>query len=681
MGERAPGRDDGVSTQAGSVHRGVAEGLLADGRITREQYEAATAQQKRSGERIEEVLIEIEAVAEQDLLKYLASLHRTRFVSTERLSKADIDRATLDKVPKKLAERLNIVPVLFDAGTNTLSVVTADPHNFDALDQVQKGARVREVKPLVARPAAVLAAVAKLYRNEPFAFAALESKGKKESGRFEFASPSSFVSSGQSFRPVRAPTERPSLGSSPAPGKKAVAQPKRISMPNMSLPQESWGTSDFYIETLNVLITLLENSREELRGHSAQVARLTRKMGERIGLAPAELNAIVVAAYLHDLGKMSTYHLTALNVSQYEEPRLAAEKSYATPSRLMSSAKLAPATISAIEGMYERWDGKGLPNQAEAKEISLGARLLAITDTYLDLTENPRNPFQKTLAAGEACEVLGKYKGSVFDPHLVDLFRTTVTGENLRARILSDRHVALLVDPDPEETTVLELRMIQEGFEVRIARTLVLAREILEKGGIELVVSEIDLAPPSGSKVGPTGGESDGLSLLVEARRSPWGTDLPWLILSRRQGREEAQRAFELGVVDYVIKPAVTEVLVAKLKKELEKRAATASAARGVSGSLAEMALPDLVQILWHGRKSGALRIRRGADSGEVHFVDGMVVNSMWGKLRGEEAFYAMLRISDGEFALDPNFRAPEVVISASPEALLLEGMRRLDEG
>jgi len=680
MGDRAPGRDEPVATQAALVHRGVAEGLLADGRITREQYEVATAQQKRSGSRIEDVLIEVEALAEQDLLKYLASLHRTRFVSTERLSKADIDRATLEKVPKKLAERFNIVPVLFDASTNTLSVVTADPQNFDALDQVQKGARVREVKPLVARPAAVLAAVAKLYRNEPFAFSALEAKGKRDSGSFDFAS-SSLVSSGQSFRPVRAPTERPSPGSPAASGKKQAAQPKRISMPNMALPQESWGTSDIYIETLNVLITLLENSREELRGHSAQVARLTRKMGERIGLAPGELNAIVVAAYLHDLGKMSAYHLTALNVSQYEEPRLAAEKSFATPSRLMSSAKLAPATIAAIEGMYERWDGKGLPKQAEAKEISLGARLLAIADTYLDLTENPGNPFRKTLAAGEACEVLGKYKGSVFDPHLVDLFRTTVTGENLRARILSDRHVALLVDPDPEETTVLELRMIQEGFEVRIARTLALAKEILQKGGIELVVSEIDLAPPSGAKVAAVGGENDGLSLLVEARKSPWGADLPWLILSRRQGRDEAQRAFELGVIDYVIKPAVTEVLVAKLKKALEKRAATASTARGVSGSLAEMALPDLVQILWHGRKSGALRIRRGIESGEVHLVDGMVVNAMWGKLRGEEAFYAMLRVSDGEFALDPNFRAPEVVISASPEALLLEGMRRLDEG
>lgn len=678
MGERAPGRDEGVSTHAGSVHRGVAEGLLADGRITREQYESATSHQKRSGARIEDALIEVEALAEPDLLKYLASLHRTRFVSTERLSKADIDRATLDKVPKKLAERLNIVPVLFDASTNTLSIVTADPQNFDMLDQVQKGARVREVKPLVARPAAVLAAVAKLYRNEILAFAALEAKGKKDNGLLDFGS-SPFGPSGQSF-PNRGPTERPATPSAPA-KKPAASQPKRISMPNMALPQESWGTSDIYIETLNVLITLLENSREELRGHSAQVARLTRKMGERIGLAPGELNAIVVAAYLHDLGKMSSYHLTALNVSQYEEPRIVAEKSFATPSRLMSIAKLAPTTIAAIEGMYERWDGKGLPNQAEGKEISLGARLLAITDTYLDLTENPSNPFQKTLAAAEACEVLGKYKGTVFDPHLVDLFRTTVTGENLRARILSDRHVALLVDPDPEETTVLELQMIQEGFEVRIARTLALAKEILQKGGIELVVSEIDLAPRSGSKVATSAGESDGLSLLVEARQSPWGADLPWLILSRRQGRDEAQRAFELGVIDYVIKPAVTEVLVAKLKKALEKHAGAASTARGVSGSLAEMALPDLVQILWHGRKSGALRIRRGAESGEVHLVDGMVVNAMWGKLRGEEAFYAMLRISDGEFALDPNFRAPEVVISASPEALLLEGMRRLDEG
>ena len=224
---------------------------------------------------------------------------------------------------------------------------------------------------------------------------------------------------------------------------------------------------------------------------------------------------------------------------------------------------------------------------------------------------------------------------------------------------------------------MLELRMIEEGFEVRIARTASQARELLRKGGIEVVVSELDLAASWGAA--PADLADDGLALLVEARNSPWGAELPWLVLTRRQGRDDAKRVFELGAIDYLIKPAATEVLVAKLRKTLEQRTAAAPA-HGVTGSLAEMSLPDLVQILWHGRKSGALRVRRGPDAGEVHFIEGKVVNAMWGKLRGDEAFYAMLAISQGEFSLDPNFRPPEARITESPESLLLEGMRRLDE-
>ena len=63
------------------------------------------------------------------------------------------------------------------------------------------------------------------------------------------------------------------------------------------------------------------------------------------------------------------------------------------------------------------------------------------------------------------------------------------------------------------------------------------------------------------------------------------------------------------------------------------------------------------------------------------YFVGGSIYNAMWANLRGEEAFYAMLRLKTGEFALDPNHQGGEQVISATPEALLLEGMRRLDEG
>ena len=170
-------------------------------------------------------------------------------------------------------------------------------------------------------------------------------------------------------------------------------------------------------------------------------------------------------------------------------------------------------------------------------------------------------------------------------------------GEDLKARLLASRTQALLVDLDPEETTVLELRMIEQGFVVKTARTVDHALKILAEGETDLVISEIDL------------GAGDGLALLAQARAAAWGKDLPWVIYTQRQERAIAQKAFEMGVLDFVNKPANADVLVAKLKAMLDQRA-TARTSRGVSGSLREMGLPDIVQVLFHGRKTGRLNIR-----------------------------------------------------------------------
>jgi response regulator RpfG family c-di-GMP phosphodiesterase len=321
--------------------------------------------------------------------------------------------------------------------------------------------------------------------------------------------------------------------------------------------------------------------------------------------------------------------------------------------------------------MYERYDGRGFPDGLSAKEIPLGARILAVTDTYADLTQNPRNPCRKALSPAEACGMLTKFKEIIFDPDIVDLFQSVVMGEDLKARLLADRYVALLVDPDPEETTVLELRMIEQGFEVKTARNAEQALKILSESKIDLVVSEIELP------------QSDGLALLEGARNQPWGKELAWVMHTRRQGRAEAQRAFELGVLDYVGKPTATDVLVAKLKARLDTRRTQKGTASqgGVSGSLKEMGLPDMVQVLFHGRKTGNLKITTASQSGEIHFQEGAVVNALWGPKKGVHAFYDMIQLTEGQFALDPSFKPKERMIHESAEALLLEGMRRMDEG
>jgi response regulator RpfG family c-di-GMP phosphodiesterase len=634
------------------------ERLFADGLITAEAQEACLNLVARSGERVEEVILELKALEESALLKYLAALHKTRFVSTEKLAKADIDRITLDKVPKKLAERDTVFPVLYDATTATLSVVTPDPDNAPALHDVLLASGVKDVRAFVGRPRAVKAAISKAYNGDIHAFAILDRDAHAQFSTMLNVFERNLVSDESMVL---------AMATEAAQGERVLSD---RDFKNRKTGPSTGGVDDeSFQEALNVLITLIENARPDLRGHSSTVARLMKKIAERIGLAPSTMSAYVCGSYLHDLGKMGAYHLTALNVAEYEGHKAQAEKQYKSPSRLLEAVQLSLEVTQTIEHMYERYDGKGFPDGASAKEIPLGARILAIADTYADLTQNPRNPFRKTLRPVQACEVLTRYRGSVFDPNLVDLFKHTVTGEDLKARLLANRYRALIIDPDPEETTVLELRLLEQGFEVAQAHGIEPALKVLEKGEIELVISELDL------------GSGDGLALLAEVRKRPWGQKLPWVVVTGRSNRNDAQKAFDLGAADFLSKPVSADLLVAKLKQIIEREARSAGGARGVSGSLLEMGLPDMVQVLWHGRKSGSLKIRSGSDSGEIHFVNGAIYNALWATLRGEEAFYAMLRLTDGDFSLDPNFAAPQQVIQDSPEALLLEGMRRMDEG
>ena len=119
---------------------------------------------------------------------------------------------------------------------------------------------------------------------------------------------------------------------------------------------------------------------------------------------------------------------------------------------------------------------------------------------------------------------------------------------------------------------MLELRLIEQGFEVRQARSVKQTLKAMEKGEIDIVVSEAEL------------GTSDGFALLTEVRKQPWGKQLPWVFVTIRSAGNAAQRAFELGAADFVLKPASPEVLVAKLRQILEREGERGGTGRGVRG-------------------------------------------------------------------------------------------------
>jgi response regulator RpfG family c-di-GMP phosphodiesterase len=734
--------------------------LLAEDRITAQQYQTVRTYAEQSEVRYEDALVDSGAMDEATLLKWLAALYKTRFVSTEKLSKAEIDRPTLSMIGRQIADRHLVFPVVFDPKDKSLAFVLADPDATELVEQVKLSANVASVKAYVARPAAIRAAIQKHYHGDIHAFGKVDQKSRQEfqqlmeNYRGNMLDEGVLDGRGQGVRATivqdSPPMARGALGAEPSFGRGATivqegpptgltslprgatmiqdgpprvvpsmpkrdAQPARMSMPGRegpptertalppresafervfdteevampgfgrpsraaAVPQPpppkrqsavqdatSYATST---EIVNVLVSLLENQRQELRGHSAQVARLMHKVGEHMGLEPGEVFALRLCGLLHDLGKTSSYHLTALNVSEYEGHRTQAKKSFMSPVRLFDAASLPRTTIEGLTSVFERFDGQGFPDRKAGKDIPLAARLLAIAETYADLTSNARNPFRKTLTAKAAVEVLGRYKDKIFDSNLVDLFRVAALGEDMQSSLLNDKPVVLLVDADAEETTVLELRLVEQGHEVVLCRTAEQAYKRFQQGGIDACISEVDLKP------------HDGFMLCEYIRKHRAGAELPIIFLTRLSDRASVDRGLSLGAVDYIIKPAAPDVVVAKLRNVLAKNVQR-SGTRGVSGSLREMPLPDVLQVLGRTRKTGMLRVNAGGHAGEIQFGNGQVYNASFRALRNEDALYALLALNDGEFALDPTFVPSTRGIHESTEHLLLEGMRRMDE-
>lgn len=646
---------------------GLLDKLVAERRLSAQQKARVEDHAARGGGSPEDGLIELGLMEEGELLKLVSTLHRTKFVSTATLAKAGADRAALAKVPAKIAQRAGAFPVAWDSVGHALTVVAMDPSNVTLMDDVKAAAGARTLNVWVARPAAVLAAIQKHYLGQGTAFAVLlrppAASGEAiqvpalERGSERMVEKAPDRSTDRASSPVldlTLPTD-PTGGTGGTSPSKTGARSAAAASPVVSRE---------YLETLNVLISLVEHGRPQLRGHSSQVARLMKRICERIGLGPVQTAQFVVAAYLHDLGKAGGYHLTALNVSSYDNHRVAAQKAVELPVQIMDSVGLDAEVRGAVVSMYERFDGAGFPAGAVAKDVPLGARLLAIVDSYADLTQNPRNPYRKVLRPAEACQVLQQHKATIFDPGLVEMFVSTVTGDGMRTKLLSERTLVLVIDPDPEEASVLTLRLEEHGFEVRVARNVQEARPSLADKDLAVVVSELDLDTPG-----------QGLTLCEEVLKS---RRLVWVFLTSNTDRALSQKAFELGIEDFIVKPAMADLVASKIRRFAERN--TKGKARGVSGSLAEMPLPEMVQVLWHGRKTCALRVRGTSVRGELYFDEGKIVHASTETLKGDEAAYALLAVTQGEFELDPAGRTSEKTIQESPEGVLLEAMRRMDE-
>jgi HD-GYP domain-containing protein (c-di-GMP phosphodiesterase class II) len=139
--------------------------------------------------------------------------------------------------------------------------------------------------------------------------------------------------------------------------------------------------------------------------HSAAVARLSRAAGERIGLDPATVTSLEVAAHLHDLGRLAVSNVVwekpgRLTGGEWEQVRMHA---YHSERILATSEALAP--LARLAGMHhERLDGSGYHRGCGARDLPVAARILAAADACAAMTQD--RPHRPALGAEAAAEAL-----------------------------------------------------------------------------------------------------------------------------------------------------------------------------------------------------------------------------------------------------------------------------------
>jgi hypothetical protein len=97
-------------------------------------------------------------------------------------------------------------------------------------------------------------------------------------------------------------------------------------------------------------------------------------------------------------------------------------------------------------------------------------------------------------------------------------------------------------------------------------------------------------------------------------------------------------------------------------------------------GSIQELPVPDIIQLVSVSGKTGMFLLVRGSERGSIYLRNGRIVHAEIGGVTGEEAVYTLAIWSTGDFQFTPGKESEAVTIDKSNTSLLMEAARRLDE-
>src|SRR5580658_4141211 len=184
--------------------------------------------------------------------------------------------------------------------------------------------------------------------------------------------------------------------------------------------QHALDTEALHLRTIEGLAMAIEAKDEGTHQHLLRVRVYVAELGRLMGLDQALMQALLIASFLHDIGKLAVPEYIINKPGKLTREEFEKMKIHpVVGADILERVRFPYPVVPIVRSHHESWDGTGYPDGLKGEDIPIGARLLTAVDCFDALASE--RPYRKALPLDEAMAFVKSRAGIQFDPEIAAL--------------------------------------------------------------------------------------------------------------------------------------------------------------------------------------------------------------------------------------------------------------------
>jgi putative nucleotidyltransferase with HDIG domain len=173
------------------------------------------------------------------------------------------------------------------------------------------------------------------------------------------------------------------------------------------------------IKTVSTMANALAARDPYTKGHTERVANLAEHIAMEMGLESGDIEYIRLGGLLHDIGKIGFPDYLFQPHEARNPPEMVNRiiKHPAVGADILHELDFLGPALEYVRSHHERPDGKGYPRRLKNTDIPLGAKIIAVADSFDAMTTE--RPYQKAMTPNVALEIFKRHAGEKWDAECV----------------------------------------------------------------------------------------------------------------------------------------------------------------------------------------------------------------------------------------------------------------------